>query len=103
MPRGTIRIRSCVTPLSTVAGKSVTTLEGLPAWYAQQKKLASAPEKKGILLAAEARTTAGYVLVLVAAAFGVRASVVSGGVMCVIGVLVCGLALPRFVLYDSRM
>ena len=28
----------------TVAGKSVTTLEGLPAWYAQQKKLASAPE-----------------------------------------------------------
>ena len=37
-------IRSCVTPLSTVAGKSVTTLEGLAAWYAQQKKLASAPE-----------------------------------------------------------
>ena len=36
--------RSCVTPLSTVAGKSVTTLEGLPAWYAQQKKLASTPE-----------------------------------------------------------
>ena len=39
-----VEIRSCVTPLSTVAGKSVTTLEGLPAWYAQQKKLASAPE-----------------------------------------------------------
>jgi aerobic-type carbon monoxide dehydrogenase small subunit (CoxS/CutS family) len=39
-----VEIRSCVTALSTVAGKSVTTLEGLPAWYAQQKKLASAPE-----------------------------------------------------------
>jgi aerobic-type carbon monoxide dehydrogenase small subunit (CoxS/CutS family) len=39
-----VEIRSCVTPLSTVAGKSITTLEGLPAWYAQQKKLASAPE-----------------------------------------------------------
>ena len=40
---------------------------------------------------------------VVAAAFGVRASVVSGGVLCVIGVLVCGLALPRFVRYDSRL
>jgi len=39
-----VEIRSCVTLLSAVAGKSVTTLEGLPAWYAQQKKLASAPE-----------------------------------------------------------
>ena len=37
-------IRSCVTPVSAVAGKSVTTLEGLPAWYAKQKKLAKAPE-----------------------------------------------------------
>jgi aerobic-type carbon monoxide dehydrogenase small subunit (CoxS/CutS family) len=34
-------IRSCVTPVSAVAGKSITTLEGLPAWYAKQKKLAS--------------------------------------------------------------
>ncbi len=40
---------------------------------------------------------------VVASAFGVRASVVSGGVLCVAGVLVCGLALPRFVLYDSRI
>ena len=37
-------IRSCVTPVAGVAGKSVTTLEGLPALYAQQKKLAKAPE-----------------------------------------------------------
>ena len=39
-----VELRSCVTPLSAVAEKFVTTLEGLPAWYAQQKKLASAPE-----------------------------------------------------------
>jgi aerobic-type carbon monoxide dehydrogenase small subunit (CoxS/CutS family) len=36
-------IRSCVTPVSAVEGKQVTTLEGLPAWYAKQKKLAKAP------------------------------------------------------------
>lgn len=35
--------RSCVTPVSTVAGKSITTLEGLPAWYAKQKGLWQAP------------------------------------------------------------
>jgi MFS family permease len=38
----------------------------------------------------------------VAALFGVRASVVSGGVLCVIGVLACGMLLPRFVRYDAR-
>jgi len=37
--------RSCVTPVSALQGKSVTTLEGLPAWYAKQKKLAKAPER----------------------------------------------------------
>jgi aerobic-type carbon monoxide dehydrogenase small subunit (CoxS/CutS family) len=35
--------RSCVTPVSTVAGKSITTLEGLPAWYAKQKGLSQVP------------------------------------------------------------
>jgi aerobic-type carbon monoxide dehydrogenase small subunit (CoxS/CutS family) len=35
--------RSCVTPVSGVQGKSVTTLEGLPTWYAKQKKLREAP------------------------------------------------------------
>ncbi|HKV05385.1 MAG TPA: (2Fe-2S)-binding protein [Candidatus Acidoferrales bacterium] len=35
--------RSCVTPVSAVQGKSVTTLEGLPTWYARQKKLAKVP------------------------------------------------------------
>jgi aerobic-type carbon monoxide dehydrogenase small subunit (CoxS/CutS family) len=36
-------IRSCVTPVSAVEGKSVTTLEGLPAWYARQRKLLPTP------------------------------------------------------------
>ena len=39
-----VETRSCVTPVSTVQGKSVTTLEGLPAWYGAQKKLGSAPD-----------------------------------------------------------
>jgi isoquinoline 1-oxidoreductase alpha subunit len=30
-------IRSCITPLSVAAGKEVTTLEGLPARWAQQR------------------------------------------------------------------
>jgi aerobic-type carbon monoxide dehydrogenase small subunit (CoxS/CutS family) len=38
-----VETRSCVTPVGSVAGKSVTTLEGLPAWYAKQKKLPKAP------------------------------------------------------------
>jgi MFS family permease len=38
----------------------------------------------------------------VAAAFGVTASVISGGALCVIGVIWCGLALPGFARYDSR-
>jgi aerobic-type carbon monoxide dehydrogenase small subunit (CoxS/CutS family) len=32
-------IRSCITPISTAANKEVTTLEGLPARWAQQKGL----------------------------------------------------------------
>ncbi|HXI27381.1 MAG TPA: MFS transporter [Vicinamibacterales bacterium] len=39
---------------------------------------------------------------VVAAMFSVRASVISGGVLCVIGVLACGWWLPRFVRYDAR-
>jgi len=38
-----VETRSCVTPLSRLEGKSITTLEGLPTWYAQQRKLAAAP------------------------------------------------------------
>jgi aerobic-type carbon monoxide dehydrogenase small subunit (CoxS/CutS family) len=36
-------IRSCVTPVAAAVGKSVTTLEGLPALYARQHNLAKAP------------------------------------------------------------
>lgn len=39
---------------------------------------------------------------LVASAFGLKASVISGGVLCVLGVLLCGALLPRFVAYDAR-
>jgi len=38
-----VETRSCMTPVSSVQGKSITTLEGLPAWYAAQKKLTAAP------------------------------------------------------------
>src|SRR5215831_16715156 len=36
--------RSCVTPVSAVEGKAVTTLEGLTMWYAATRRLAQAPE-----------------------------------------------------------
>ena len=39
-----VETRSCVTPVSAVQGKSVTTLEGLAALYAAQKKLPKAPD-----------------------------------------------------------
>jgi aerobic-type carbon monoxide dehydrogenase small subunit (CoxS/CutS family) len=35
--------RSCVTPLSAIGSKAVTTLEGLPAWYARKQKWAQPP------------------------------------------------------------
>jgi aerobic-type carbon monoxide dehydrogenase small subunit (CoxS/CutS family) len=38
-----VETRSCTTKLSAVVGKSITTLEGLPAWYGAQKKLRSTP------------------------------------------------------------
>ena len=39
-----VEARSCMTRVSSAEGKSITTLEGLPAWYAAQKKLAKTPE-----------------------------------------------------------
>ncbi len=39
---------------------------------------------------------------IVASAFGLRASVVSGGVLCVVGSAVLGLLLPKFIRYDGR-
>jgi len=38
-----VETRSCATPVGAVEGKAVTTLEGLPALYALQRGLASAP------------------------------------------------------------
>jgi isoquinoline 1-oxidoreductase alpha subunit len=39
-------IRSCTTPLKLAVGKTVTTLEGLPARWAQQRGLSSADAEK---------------------------------------------------------
>ena len=41
-------IRSCVTPLSAVSGKEVTTLEGLGARWARQKGLSKADSEKAL-------------------------------------------------------
>jgi len=38
-----VETRSCVTRVSAVVGKAVTTLEGLSDWYAARRKLSSAP------------------------------------------------------------
>jgi aerobic-type carbon monoxide dehydrogenase small subunit (CoxS/CutS family) len=38
-----VEIRSCVTPVASVIGKSVTTLEGLTSLYAEQKGMQNAP------------------------------------------------------------
>jgi aerobic-type carbon monoxide dehydrogenase small subunit (CoxS/CutS family) len=35
--------RSCITPISLVGNRAVTTLEGLPAWYARRHGLAKPP------------------------------------------------------------
>jgi aerobic-type carbon monoxide dehydrogenase small subunit (CoxS/CutS family) len=39
-----VEMRSCITPTSTVVGKSVTTLEGLPAYYAARMNVTPAPK-----------------------------------------------------------
>jgi aerobic-type carbon monoxide dehydrogenase small subunit (CoxS/CutS family) len=36
-------IRACITPVSAVGTRTVTTLEGLPAWHARQQGLRRAP------------------------------------------------------------
>ena len=38
-----VEIRSCVMPVGNVGGKSITTLEGLPAFYAEQNGITQAP------------------------------------------------------------
>jgi isoquinoline 1-oxidoreductase subunit alpha len=39
-------IRTCITPVSGVQGKQITTIEGLPALWAQQKGLSAAEGQK---------------------------------------------------------
>jgi aerobic-type carbon monoxide dehydrogenase small subunit (CoxS/CutS family) len=36
-------VRACVTPVSAVSGKTITTLEGIPGWYAKRQGLRRAP------------------------------------------------------------
>lgn len=36
-------VRACVTPVSAVGRRDITTLEGLPDWYARQQGLRTAP------------------------------------------------------------
>jgi len=38
-----VEVRSCVTPLASVAGKQITTLEGLPNWYAAKYGIEADP------------------------------------------------------------
>ena len=58
-----VEIRSCVTPVSAVAGKAVTTLEGLPASVcAEQQLLGSAGAAPGA--AGHHRRTGGAVRLL---------------------------------------
>jgi MFS family permease len=40
---------------------------------------------------------------VVASVFSVRASILSGGVLCVVGVVLCAIALPAFREYDERL
>jgi aerobic-type carbon monoxide dehydrogenase small subunit (CoxS/CutS family) len=50
-------VRACITPLAAVAGRSITTLEGVAAWHARRRALARIPEMHPVqqaLLEAEA-------------------------------------------------
>ena len=69
-----VEIRSCITPTSRVIGKSITTLEGLPAYYALKMKLAKPPELHPLqeALIAEQAVQCGYCIngmIMQAAAF----------------------------------
>ena len=39
-----VEVRACVTPVSAVGRRAITTLEGLPEWYARQHGLDRAPD-----------------------------------------------------------
>ena len=37
-------VRACVTSISAASGHDITTLEGIPAWYARRRKLRRVPD-----------------------------------------------------------
>jgi nicotinate dehydrogenase subunit A len=50
-------VRACITPLAAVAGRAITTLEGVAAWHARRRSLSRVPELHPVqqaLLEAEA-------------------------------------------------
>lgn len=55
-------IRSCITPVSSVAGKSVVTLEGIATWHARRRGLARVPALHPVqqALAEEQAPQCGY-------------------------------------------
>src|SRR5947207_9925012 len=57
-----VELRSCITPTSRVVGKAITTLEGLPAYYALKMKLARPPALHPLqeALIAEQAVQCGY-------------------------------------------
>src|SRR5215831_12399755 len=57
-----VEIRSCITPVSKIANKSITTLEGLAIYYANRMKLKQAPELHPLqeALIAEQAVQCGY-------------------------------------------
>lgn len=57
-----VETRSCVTPISAVAGKPVTTLEGLPAWFAAQRDPEATPKLHPVqeAMIAEQAAQCGY-------------------------------------------
>ena len=57
-----VEIRSCITPVAKVVNKSITTLEGLPAYYASRMKLKQTPELHPLqeALIAEQAVQCGY-------------------------------------------
>ena len=59
-----VETRSCITPVAKVEGKSITTFEGLPAWYAEQFQLSAVPELHPLQQAIidEQTTQCGYCL-----------------------------------------
>jgi aerobic-type carbon monoxide dehydrogenase small subunit (CoxS/CutS family) len=59
-----VETRSCITPVGNVEGKSITTFEGLSAWYAEERKLPHVPELHPLQQAIieEQATQCGYCL-----------------------------------------